>query len=264
MMSNKQLLPILNSTPHQITAASKDGLDFNDQMIQFNLTLLANYCDTNSSAANNNQLKSLVNLNNNDNLTPNHNLIAQQQNNANNSFIKSPSMLSNNNSVIQSSTLNTSLLEQHLQELSFNESLLNTQNSNQNASFNLSKASTNDARLNDSSIAISNELNSISHMNMNSSFASPTSDHSSSGLPTPNTKSGKNVMAIRSKFGHLGSNQGQFSSPHGFCLGVDEEIVIADTYNHRICIFEKDGKFSYQFGSAGKEEGELWHPRKVG
>jgi hypothetical protein len=71
------------------------------------------------------------------------------------------------------------------------------------------------------------------------------------------------VMQIRWKFGHLGSNKGQFSSPHGFCLGADEEIVIADTYNHRICIFDKTGEFKFQFGIAGKEEGELWHPRKV-
>ena len=70
-------------------------------------------------------------------------------------------------------------------------------------------------------------------------------------------------MQIRWKFGHLGSNKGQFSSPHGFCLGVDEEIVIADTFNHRICVFDKTGEFKYQFGVPGKEEGELWHPRKV-
>ena len=27
---------------------------------------------------------------------------------------------------------------------------------------------------------------------------------------------------------------GQFNSPHGFCLGLDEDIVVADTNNHRI------------------------------
>lgn len=54
-----------------------------------------------------------------------------------------------------------------------------------------------------------------------------------------------------------------FSSPHGFCLGIEEEIVIADTYNHRISVFNKNGEFIHQFGSPGKENGELWHPRKV-
>ena len=54
-----------------------------------------------------------------------------------------------------------------------------------------------------------------------------------------------NVMQIRCKFGQLGQQKGQFSSPHGFCLGVDEEIVIADTNNHRICIFDKSGNFCH-------------------
>jgi NHL repeat len=41
-------------------------------------------------------------------------------------------------------------------------------------------------------------------------------------------------MQIRCKFGQLGPNKGQFNSPHGFCLGNDEDIVVADTNNHRI------------------------------
>lgn len=41
-------------------------------------------------------------------------------------------------------------------------------------------------------------------------------------------------MQIRVKFGALGQARGQFNSPHGFCLGLEEEIVVADTNNHRI------------------------------
>lgn len=41
-------------------------------------------------------------------------------------------------------------------------------------------------------------------------------------------------MQIRSKFGQLGPSKGQFNSPHGFCLGTDEDIIVADTNNHRI------------------------------
>jgi tripartite motif-containing protein 2/3 len=39
-------------------------------------------------------------------------------------------------------------------------------------------------------------------------------------------------MQIRVKFGALGQSRGQFNSPHGFCLGLDEEIIVADTNNH--------------------------------
>lgn len=41
-------------------------------------------------------------------------------------------------------------------------------------------------------------------------------------------------MQIRCKFGQLGPSKGQFNSPHGFCLGLEEDIVVADTNNHRI------------------------------
>lgn len=68
---------------------------------------------------------------------------------------------------------------------------------------------------------------------------------------------------FRCKFGQLGPGKSQFSSPHGFCLGLEEEIIVADTNNHRIQVFEKTGDFKYQFGVAGKEEGQLWYPRKV-
>ena len=50
------------------------------------------------------------------------------------------------------------------------------------------------------------------------------------GSQSPNSLS----MSIRSKFGSLGSGQGQFDSPHGFCLGLNQEIIIADTNNNRI------------------------------
>lgn len=70
-------------------------------------------------------------------------------------------------------------------------------------------------------------------------------------------------VQIKYKFGRLGQGNGQLSSPHGFCLGIDEEIIIADTFNHRICIFDKNGQYKDQFGKQGKEEGHLWYPRKV-
>ena len=101
------------------------------------------------------------------------------------------------------------------------------------------------------------------------SSASTSSTVVSAGIigngPSHTTGNGKNhkVMQIRSKFGSLGSQTNQFSSPHGFCLGVNEEIVIADTNNHRICVYEKNGTFKQAFGNAGKDEGQLWYPRKV-
>lgn len=96
----------------------------------------------------------------------------------------------------------------------------------------------------------------------------PSPPMSVSGQRSPPGSSGSRdnrptAMQIRTKFGQLGSSQSQFSSPHGFCLGLNEEIVVADTNNHRIQIFDKEGNCKSEFGLQGKEEGQLWYPRKV-
>lgn len=108
----------------------------------------------------------------------------------------------------------------------------------------------------------------VDRMGHQSLVHTPTPPASAPITPTPSAgytaRQGKvNIMQIRCKFGQLGSGKGQFSSPHGFCLGLDEEIVIADTNNHRICIYDKAGEFKTSFGVAGKDEGQLWYPRKV-
>ena len=58
-------------------------------------------------------------------------------------------------------------------------------------------------------------------------------------------------VVCRCKIGEPGSALGQFNSPHGFCLGLNEDIVVADTLNHRIQVFDKHGKFCSVFGSPG-------------
>lgn len=42
-----------------------------------------------------------------------------------------------------------------------------------------------------------------------------------------------NTTGARYHFGEHGSLPGQLYGPRGFCLGVDEEIIVANTYNHR-------------------------------
>lgn len=65
-------------------------------------------------------------------------------------------------------------------------------------------------------------------------------------------------MQIRCKFGQLGQGRGQFNAPHGFCLGGrDEEIVVADTHNHRIQV--NTGLNIYKRNSLGYQWGQ-YHP----
>lgn len=84
------------------------------------------------------------------------------------------------------------------------------------------------------------------------------------GLNPPIRQAQMNHVTIQNRVGTLGPMQGQFNSPHGFCLSPDEDIVVADTNNHRIQMFSKSGEYKGEFGVAGKEEGQLWYPRKVG
>ncbi|KAL3319567.1 hypothetical protein Ciccas_001757 [Cichlidogyrus casuarinus] len=72
-----------------------------------------------------------------------------------------------------------------------------------------------------------------------------------------------NQMSLLTKWGSMGCELGRLNSPHGFCLGFDEEIVVADTHNHRIQIFSKRGQFLNFFGVSGRVDGLLWYPRKV-
>lgn len=40
-------------------------------------------------------------------------------------------------------------------------------------------------------------------------------------------------------------------------------MIVADTNNHRIQIFDKEGRFKFQFGECGKKDGQLLYPNRV-
>ncbi|KAH9510554.1 hypothetical protein DERF_009078 [Dermatophagoides farinae] len=70
-------------------------------------------------------------------------------------------------------------------------------------------------------------------------------------------------LQVAYKFGQLGTEPGCLDAPHGFCLGINDDIVIADTNNHRICVFAFNGRFKFSFGEYGIEPGKLHQPRKI-
>jgi len=65
------------------------------------------------------------------------------------------------------------------------------------------------------------------------------------------------------KFGEFGILEGQFTEPSGVAVTEDNEIIVADTNNHRIQVFDKDGNFKFQFGEVGKRDGQLLYPNRV-
>jgi tripartite motif-containing protein 2/3 len=72
---------------------------------------------------------------------------------------------------------------------------------------------------------------------------------------------GPKPMEVLHRFGTLGHMQGQFNSPHGRI-----QVSVLDVWScSPLCtqVFNKHAKFISVFGQAGKEDGQLWYPRKV-
>jgi hypothetical protein len=60
------------------------------------------------------------------------------------------------------------------------------------------------------------------------------------------------------------SGAGEFYHPRGITvLGSSGEVAVADQHNHRVQIFDSEGKYKRQFGTEGKEEGQLYEPMGI-
>ncbi|UYV79631.1 brat [Cordylochernes scorpioides] len=70
-------------------------------------------------------------------------------------------------------------------------------------------------------------------------------------------------MIYHCKFGEFGVMEGQFTEPSGVAVNAQNDIIVADTNNHRIQIFDKEGRFKFQFGECGKRDGQLLYPNRV-
>ena len=62
------------------------------------------------------------------------------------------------------------------------------------------------------------------------------------------------------KFGTLGSGRGQLNTPYGLTIDLNGFIIVADTRNHRVSIFEINGNCIHCFGSNGSADGQFSNP----
>lgn len=82
------------------------------------------------------------------------------------------------------------------------------------------------------------------------------------GFP-PKSQIKRQKMIYHCKFGEFGVMEGQFTEPSGVAVTLQGDVVVADTNNHRIQVFDKEGRFKFQFGECGKRDGQLLYPNRV-
>lgn len=61
----------------------------------------------------------------------------------------------------------------------------------------------------------------------------------------------------------MGSGDGQFIYPRAICVNSRGEIIVADSSNHRIQIFNKEGRFQTKFGSQGEQSKQFHTPHGI-
>jgi ABC-type Fe3+ transport system permease subunit/DNA-binding beta-propeller fold protein YncE len=64
-------------------------------------------------------------------------------------------------------------------------------------------------------------------------------------------------------FGKAGTGPGEFNRPEGLCVDAQDRLYVADSCNHRIQVFDRDGKFLRAYGHAGSGKGELSYPYDI-
>lgn len=105
-------------------------------------------------------------------------------------------------------------------------------------------------------------LNSL-QSNNSDSVLDITSKLMSSSIFPPKSQIKRQKMIYHCKFGEFGVMEGQFTEPSGVAVNAQNDIIVADTNNHRIQIFDKEGRFKFQFGECGKRDGQLLYPNRV-
>ena len=56
---------------------------------------------------------------------------------------------------------------------------------------------------------------------------------------------------------------GEFNGPYHLSINKAEHLMVCDTNNHRIQVFEVNGKFVGKFGSKGKKAGLFTGPFSI-
>jgi DNA-binding beta-propeller fold protein YncE len=73
----------------------------------------------------------------------------------------------------------------------------------------------------------------------------------------------QNFWAYQETWYGSGTEGGEFMRPNGVILANDGTLVVADSYNHRIQVFERSGTFVRQWGEYGTNTGQFTYPSTI-
>jgi sugar lactone lactonase YvrE len=63
--------------------------------------------------------------------------------------------------------------------------------------------------------------------------------------------------------GTKGDGDGQFNQPYGIAFSSGGDIIVCDTFNHRIQVFDRCGNYLRQWGKKGSAQGQFYRPHSV-
>jgi len=79
----------------------------------------------------------------------------------------------------------------------------------------------------------------------------------------PRSQVKRQKMVYFTKFGDFGAHDGQFTEPSGVAVNERMDIIVVDTINHHVQVFDRTGRFKFRFGECGKRDGQLLYPNRV-
>ena len=72
-----------------------------------------------------------------------------------------------------------------------------------------------------------------------------------------------NGTQLLASFGKAGHSNGEFNRAEGIAIGNDDHLYIADSCNHRIQVFSRDGKHLRNYGQPGSGPSDLSYPYDI-